>query len=134
MRLIGRDGGPKHELIAPATKKQLWRAGNIAVVNESLGTASFNCVMTFGKKPARSHVGAERRRLPRKPADLLAHIVLPNGETFACRVLNHAQGTARLSLNSVLGIPAKFELHTGGAVYTAHTIRRGVGTLVVSFE
>ena len=134
MKLIGPYGRPKHKPIATATQKQLWRAGIIAVVNESLGTASFNCDMTFGKKPARSHVGAERRRLARKPADLPAHIVLPNGETFACRVLNHAQGTARLSLTSVLGIPARFELHTGGAVYSAHTIRRGVGTLVVSFE
>jgi hypothetical protein len=90
--------------------------------------------MAFGKKPAQSHIGTERRRLPRNPADIAAHIVLPNGQTFACRVLNHAQGTARLALTSVLGIPTTFELHTGGAVYEAQTIRRGVGTLVVRFK
>jgi hypothetical protein len=115
------------------TEKHLWSADKL-VVNESLGTAPFNCDMTFGKKPARARVGVERRRLPRKPADLPAQIVLPNGQTFACRVLNHAQGTARLSLTSVLGVPAKFELHAGGAVYEAQTIRRGVGTLVVCFK
>lgn len=90
--------------------------------------------MSFGKKPVRAYVGADRRRRPRKSADLPAQIVLANGDAFACRVLNHAQGTARLSLTSVLGIPATFELHAGGAVYEAQTIRRGVGTIVVRFK
>lgn len=90
--------------------------------------------MSFGKRPARAHIGAERRRSARKPADIPAHIVLANGETFPCRVLNHGQGTARLSLASVLGIPAVFALHVPGAVYEAQTIRRGVGTLVVRFK
>jgi hypothetical protein len=105
-----------------------------AVVNEYLGIAPFNCAMTFGKKPARAHVGAERRRRQRKPADLAAHIVLPDGQTFPCRIMNHAQGTARLSLTSVLGIPEEFQLHAGGGIFEAQTIRRGVGTLVVSFK
>jgi hypothetical protein len=90
--------------------------------------------MAFGKKSAQSHVGIERRRIPRKRADLPAQIVVPTGQTYACRVLNHANGTARLSLTSVLGIPDAFELHTGGTVYEAQTIRRGVGTLVVRFK
>ena len=104
------------------------------VVSELIGIASFNCGMSFGKKPALAHAGVERRRLSRKRADLPAQIVLPNGQTFPCRVLNHAKGTARLSLTSVLGIPAAFELHTDGAVYEAQTIRRSVGTLVVRFK
>lgn len=89
--------------------------------------------MSFGKKPAQGHTGADRRRVPRKSTDLRAHIVLPTGQTFPCRISNHAQGTARLSLTSVLGIPVSFELHTDDAVYEARTIRRGVGTLVVRF-
>ena len=86
----------------------------------------------------------ETRRKPRRnrapiaaaqpKADLPAHIVLPDGQTFACRVRNHTRGTARLSLTSVLGIPATFALHAGDAVYEAQTIRRGVGTLVVRFS
>jgi hypothetical protein len=90
--------------------------------------------MPFGKRPARSHTGAERRKLPRKQSDISAQIVLTTGQTFPCRVLNHAQGTARLSLTSVLGIPASFELHVAdGAVYAAQVVRRSVGTLVVRF-
>jgi hypothetical protein len=90
--------------------------------------------MSFGKKPAQAHTGPDRRRLPRWKADLPAQIVLPTGRTFPCRVSNHAQGTARLALTSVLGIPVSFELHTEGAVYQAQTIRRGVGALVVRFK
>ena len=63
-----------------------------------------------------------------------AHIVLPDGQTFSCLIRNHARGTARLSLTSVLGIPPIFTLHAGGVVYEAQTIRRDVGTLVVRFS
>ena len=90
--------------------------------------------MAFGKKPAAHPAGIERRSRPRKQTDFPAHIVLPDGQTFACRIRNHARGTARLSLTSVLGIPAKFRLHTADAVYEAQTIRRDVGTLVVRFS
>jgi hypothetical protein len=84
--------------------------------------------------PPPSHVGAERRKLPRKQADRPAQIFLPNGQTFPCRVLNYARGTARLSLTSVLEISTTFELHAAGVVYEAQTIRRGVGTLVARFK
>lgn len=90
--------------------------------------------MAFGKKPIENPAGIERRSLPRKKADLPALIVLPNGQTFSCLVRNHASGTARLSLTSVLGIPSTFKLHSGGATYDAQTIRRDVGTLVVRFS
>jgi len=90
--------------------------------------------MAFGKKPAANPAGIERRSRPRNKADLPAHIVLPDGQAFPCRIRNHARGTARLSLPSVLGIPATFALHTADAVYEARTIRRDAGTLVVRFS
>jgi hypothetical protein len=90
--------------------------------------------MSFGKKPAQAHTGPDRRRLPRQYTDLPAQIVLPTGRTYPCRISNHALGTARLALISVLGIPVSFELHTENGVYQAQTIRRGVGTLVVRFK
>ena len=90
--------------------------------------------MAFGKRPATNSTGIERRSRPRKQTDFPAHIVLSDGQTYACRIRNHAHGTARLSLTSILGIPATFALHTADAVYEARTIRRDAGTLVVRFS
>jgi hypothetical protein len=76
-------------------------------------------------------VSGERRKSPRKATAVLARIVLPFGKEVPCSIGGLSDVGARLTLQSVLGIPVDFELRIGRDTYRAHIIRRGVRSLAV---
>lgn len=89
--------------------------------------------MPFGRKPA-SIVSGDRRKSPRKATAITARIVLPVGKEIPCSIGELSDVGARLTLQSVLGIPVDFELRIGRDTYRAHIVRRGARLLAVRFR
>jgi hypothetical protein len=90
--------------------------------------------MPFGKRAALPGLNAEQRRSPRAPSDAAAHVVLASGKTIPCRIRDLSSTGARLSVESVLGLPAQFEMRVGRHAYRAQITRRGTRLIAVRFH
>jgi hypothetical protein len=90
--------------------------------------------MTFGKRHPPGYRGINRRSdLTREPVDMAAEILIPGATPLGCRIVDLSDTGARLSLDSILGVPDEFELRANGETGRVKVVRRGVRFLAVSF-
>ena len=90
--------------------------------------------MTFGKRNPNGGAGRERRKATRVATSERAEILTAGHPPRRCEIVNISATGAQLSLNSVFGIGSTFELRAGGQTYRARVVRRGPGTLYVTFR
>jgi FAD/FMN-containing dehydrogenase len=87
--------------------------------------------MSFGKIPAKK---ADKRKTDRIPSALSATIVLANGEQIRCVVKNFSKTGALLTVASVLGIPAEFDLQASrGPARHVTVVRRTASQIAVRY-
>ena len=71
--------------------------------------------------------------MTREPVDLPAEILIPGARPLECRIVDLSDTGARLSLDSILGVPEEFELRANGETGRVKVVRRGVRFLAVTF-
>ena len=87
--------------------------------------------MSYVKTP---QLPADKRRADRRPGNIGATIVLGDGKQQRCIVKDFSKTGALLLVQSVLGIPAEFELQAvGGPRRRVEVVRRGSGKIAVRF-
>ena len=90
--------------------------------------------MTFGKRQPPGYRGINRRSAAtREPVDMPAEILIPGARPLECRIIDLSDTGARLSLESILGVPEEFELRVSGETCRVKVVRRGVRFLGVIF-
>ena len=62
-----------------------------------------------------------------------AEILVPGARPLECRIIGLSDTGARLSLESILGVPEEFELRMSGETCRVKVVRRGVRFLGVIF-
>ena len=88
----------------------------------------------FGKRHPPGYRGIERRgALSREPVDIPAEILIPGAPPIECRIVDLSDTGARLSLESILGVPEEFELRADGETGRVKVVRRESRVLAVAF-
>ena len=88
----------------------------------------------FGKRQPPGYRGMERRgALSREPVDIPAEILVPGSAPIECRIVDLSDTGARLSLDSILGVPEEFELRADGETGRVRVVRRETRALAVAF-
>ena len=88
--------------------------------------------MSFGKRTPQS--SNNRRASARTSAAASAHILLSTGKTVSCRLLDLSDTGAKLGVDSVLGLPAQFDLKVRGQIHRAQVTRRSPRVLAIKFN
>ena len=83
--------------------------------------------MSFGRRPS------ERRSDPRQSIYTPGEILLPGRPARSCQIIDLSRTGARLSLDSVFGIPNTLALRVGGQPFNANVVRKLPGRLHVKF-